>query len=103
MMWGDPEELKVWQQIVDDFQATNPNIKVNVDVSDWDSYWTKLKTLYAGGTPPDVFAMERHSTDWVSRGALLVAVYRRDARPAGSVSTRSKCITRRWLWLAARL
>ena len=72
MMWGDPEELKVWQQIVDDFQAKNPNIKVNVDVSDWDSYWTKLKTLYAGGTPPDVFAMDAPLyPDWVSRGALL--------------------------------
>ncbi len=72
MMWGAPEELKVWQQIVDDFQAKNPNIKVNVDVSDWDSYWTKLKTLYAGGTPPDVFAMDAPLyPDWVSRGALL--------------------------------
>jgi multiple sugar transport system substrate-binding protein len=72
MMWGAPEELKVWQQIVDDFQAKHPNIKVNVDVSDWDSYWTKLKTLYAGGTPPDVFAMDAPLyPDWVSRGALL--------------------------------
>ncbi|HTP07316.1 MAG TPA: extracellular solute-binding protein, partial [Anaerolineae bacterium] len=72
MMWGAPEELKVWQQIVDDFQAKNPNIKVKVDVSDWDSYWTKLKTLYAGGTPPDVFAMDAPLyPDWVSRGALL--------------------------------
>jgi multiple sugar transport system substrate-binding protein len=72
MMWGAPEELKVWQQIVDDFQAKNPSIKVNVDVSDWDSYWTKLKTLYAGGTPPDMFAMDAPLyPDWVSRGALL--------------------------------
>ena len=58
MMWGAPEELAVWQQVVDDFHAANPNITVNVDVSDWDSYWTKLNTLIAGGTPPDVFAMD---------------------------------------------
>ena len=45
MAWGAPEELAVWQQIVDDFEAANPNIKVNVEVSDWDSYWEKLKTL----------------------------------------------------------
>jgi multiple sugar transport system substrate-binding protein len=72
MMWGAPEELEVWQKVVDDFQAANPNIKVKVDVSDWDSYWTKLNTLVAGGSPPDVFAMDAPLyLDWQSRGALL--------------------------------
>ena len=72
MAWGDPEELAVWQQIVDDFQAANPNIKVNVEVSDWDSYWTKLKTLLAANTPPDVFAMDAPLyLDYQSRDVLL--------------------------------
>lgn len=47
MMWGSPEELEVWNKIVEDFHSVNPNITVKVDVSDWDSYWNKLKTLYA--------------------------------------------------------
>ena len=72
MMWGSPEELAVWQTIVDEFQAEHPDIIVNVDVSDWDSYWDKLRTLYAGGTPPDVFAMDAPLyPDWQSRGVLL--------------------------------
>lgn len=72
MMWGAPEEQTVWQAVVDDFQKTNANIKVTVEVSDWDSYWTKLNTLVAGGTPPDVFAMDAPLyLDWQSRGALL--------------------------------
>lgn len=72
MMWGSPDELAVWQQIVDDFQLAHPAIKVKVDVSDWDSYWNKLKTLYAGGTPPDVFAMDGPLyPDWAGRGVLL--------------------------------
>jgi multiple sugar transport system substrate-binding protein len=72
MMWGAPEELAVWQKVVDDFQAANTNITVKVDVSDWDSYWTKLNTLIAGGTPPDLFAMDAPLyLDWQSRGALL--------------------------------
>ncbi|MFL5802425.1 MAG: ABC transporter substrate-binding protein [Roseiflexaceae bacterium] len=72
MMWGSPEELAVWNKIVEDFQTANPNITVKVDVSDWDSYWNKLKTLYAGGTPPDVFAMDGPLyPDWQSRGVLL--------------------------------
>jgi multiple sugar transport system substrate-binding protein len=72
MAWGSPEELDVWQKIVDDFRAANPNINVKVDVSDWTSYWDKLKTLYAGGTPPDVFAMDGPLyPDWAARGVLL--------------------------------
>jgi multiple sugar transport system substrate-binding protein len=72
MMWGAPEELTVWQAVVDDFHAANPNITVSVEVSDWDSYWTKLNALVAGGTPPDVFAMDAPLyLDWQSRGALL--------------------------------
>ncbi len=72
MMWGAPEEQTVWQAVVDDFTKSNPDIKVNVEVSDWDSYWTKLNTLIAGSTPPDVFAMDAPLyLDWQSRGALL--------------------------------
>ena len=72
MMWGSPEELAVWQTIVDEFQALHPDIVVNVDVSDWTSYWDKLRTLYAGGTPPDVFAMDAPLyPDWQSRDVLL--------------------------------
>jgi len=72
MMWGAPEELEVWQAVVEDFEEANPAIAVQVDVSDWDSYWTKLNTMVAGGTPPDIFAMDApYYLDWQSRGALL--------------------------------
>jgi multiple sugar transport system substrate-binding protein len=72
MMWGDPAELTVWKQIVSDFEAANPNITVSVDVSDWDSYWTKLKTLLAAKTPPDMFAIDAPLyLDYQSKGVLL--------------------------------
>ncbi len=72
MMWGDPAELDVWNQIVADFQAANPNITVKVEVSDWDSYWTKLKTLLAAKTPPDMFAIDAPLyLDYQSKGVLL--------------------------------
>lgn len=71
MAWGSPEELAVWQTIADEFNKTHPDIKVNVDVSDWDAYFNKLQTLFAGGTPPDVFAMDAPLyPDWQSRGVL---------------------------------
>jgi multiple sugar transport system substrate-binding protein len=72
MMWGDPAELEVWNQIVADFHQANPNITVKVEVSDWDSYWTKLKTMLSANTPPDVFAMDAPLyLDYQSRGVLL--------------------------------
>jgi multiple sugar transport system substrate-binding protein len=72
MMWGDPAELDVWNQIVADFHQAKPDITVKVEVSDWDSYWTKLKTLLSADTPPDVFAMDAPLyLDYQSRGVLL--------------------------------
>jgi multiple sugar transport system substrate-binding protein len=82
MAWGAPEELEVWQKIADEFHAANPNITVKMDVSDWDSYWTKLETLFAGGTPPDTFAMDAPLfLDWQSRGTLLNLQKYIDATP----------------------
>jgi multiple sugar transport system substrate-binding protein len=72
MMWGAPEELDVWKKVVADFELANPDISVDVQVSDWDSYWTKLNTLMGAQTPPDVFAMDAPLyLDWQSRGVLL--------------------------------
>ena len=72
MAWGAPEELAVWQKIADEFHAVYPNITVKMDVSDWTSYWEKLKTLLAAKTPPDVFAMDApYYLDYQSRGVLL--------------------------------
>jgi multiple sugar transport system substrate-binding protein len=72
MGWGDPAELEVWNKIIADFEAANPGITVKVEVSDWDSYWTKLKTLLAANTPPDIFAIDApYYLDYQSKGVLL--------------------------------
>ena len=72
MMWGDPPEIAVWEQVVADFHAGHPDITVKVEVANWDSYWDKLWVQTAGGDAPDVFAMDGPIyPDWHSRGALL--------------------------------
>lgn len=72
MMWGDPPEIAVWETLVADFEAAHPDISVKVEVSDWDSYWDKLRVLAAGGDAPDVFAMDAPLfPDWQARGAFL--------------------------------
>ena len=71
-VWGDPEELTILQELANDFTKENPNIKITVTVSDWDTYWDKLQTQLAAGTPPDVFAMDAPLyPDYQSRGVML--------------------------------
>jgi multiple sugar transport system substrate-binding protein len=71
-LWGSPAEAEVWQRVAQEFEAQHPDIKVKVEVNDWDSYWEKIRVLMAGGTPPDVFAMDAPLyPDWQSRGVLL--------------------------------
>jgi multiple sugar transport system substrate-binding protein len=81
-LWGSPQEGEVWQKVAAAFEAQHPDIKVKVEVNDWDSYWEKIRVLMAGGTPPDVFAMDAPLyPDWQSRGVLLNLQPYIDAEP----------------------
>ena len=71
-IWGDPQEITNQTAIAEAFHAANPAITVDVDVSDWDAYWTKLQTGLAGGAAPDVFAMDGPLfPDYHARDVLL--------------------------------
>lgn len=57
-LFGDPEEVAVFQAVVDGYKTYNPNVKVNLDaVADQGDYMTKLSSALAGGTAPDVFLL----------------------------------------------
>src|SRR5262245_20262158 len=51
-IWGDSTELSNQQALVDAFEESHPGITVNVNVSDWETYWTGLQTSIAGGDAP---------------------------------------------------
>lgn len=56
LQWGDASEERIVQDLVDQFQAEHPNIKImRIHATDFDS---KLKTMLAAGTPPDLFYIE---------------------------------------------
>jgi multiple sugar transport system substrate-binding protein len=69
MGWGSILEKENVQKGLDLFQSRNPDIKVN-----WlhtpEDYETKLKTMLAGGTPPDVF-WGGNMADYVARGVVM--------------------------------
>jgi multiple sugar transport system substrate-binding protein len=81
--WGTPAEGAVWNEIARAFEAGHPDIKVDIQLADWDSYWEKLRVQVAGGTPPAVFAMSPPLyPDWQSRGVLLNLQPYLDADPS---------------------
>ena len=61
-IWDKGQEPGM-QAIADAFEEKNPGITVNVEVTPWDQYWTKLEAAATGGTLPDVFWM--HSSQHI--------------------------------------
>ncbi len=70
--WGNDARAKTTQEVIKDFEAANPTIKVQGENSEFGSYWDKMATQIAGGTTPDVFAMSgAYPGEYASRGVLL--------------------------------
>ncbi|AJQ95506.1 ABC transporter substrate-binding protein [Gynuella sunshinyii] len=53
-LW-DSNQMPAYQQCAADFMAQNPGIKITINQSGWDDYWTALSTGFVSGTAPDVF------------------------------------------------
>src|SRR3954454_619277 len=66
------KERDLYQSFIDGFQKENSDIKVNVSFEAWTDYMTKLPTILASGSVPDV--IHQHMSivqDYGARGALL--------------------------------
>lgn len=55
-MW-DQSQAPTFQKIIDAFEAENPDIDVELQVTPWSKYWTKLQTEAGNDNLPDVFWM----------------------------------------------
>jgi multiple sugar transport system substrate-binding protein len=53
----DQAQAAAMKQIISEFHAQHPKIDVQVQVTPWESYWTKLQTSITSGTGPDLFWM----------------------------------------------
>src|SRR5512135_996121 len=49
---SSPDHVKDLAQLVQDFEADHPNIKIDVQTAPFADYFTKLQTLIAGGLAP---------------------------------------------------
>jgi multiple sugar transport system substrate-binding protein len=67
-----PDQLGTLDQMIAAFQTQNPNITVKVETAPFDQYFTKLQTLIAGGTAPDVFELNYENfVSYASKGVLM--------------------------------
>ncbi|MCK9555812.1 sugar ABC transporter substrate-binding protein [bacterium] len=67
-----PEQLEVWRKAVNAFMAENPDVDVKINNLDYNSYWSKLQTMIAGGTPPDVVFLESYRLPaYALKGSLV--------------------------------
>lgn len=73
-MWfnGTPEAHgRVLAELIPQFEAANPGIKVDYEVTSWSAYQQQIATAAAGGTLPDiVFGFSNVVAGWADRGLL---------------------------------
>lgn len=70
-LW-DVAQRPAMQKIIKEFHASHPNINVKIQLTPFDSYWTKLQTAVTAGTAPDVFWMNTANAKlYATNGAIL--------------------------------
>lgn len=55
-IWSEP--ARAWiQEVIDEYEARNPNVTIELTVTPWGNYWSQLQTSLGGGGGPDLFWM----------------------------------------------
>lgn len=67
----DNNQLAGLQEIADEWTETS-GIDVNINVVDWDNYWTLLEAGASGGEMPDVFWMHSNTAQMYMENDLLL-------------------------------
>ncbi|MFD6948587.1 sugar-binding protein [Nocardiopsis sp. TSRI0078] len=70
--WGADDRHSTTQEVIELFEAENPDIKIVPDYTDWAGYWDRLATSTAANDAPDIMTQEeRYLREYGDRGALL--------------------------------
>lgn len=56
--WGTPEEVEIIENIIEPWQRTHPQIKVELEHTPFSGYVNKILTRVAGGAAPDIICAE---------------------------------------------
>lgn len=69
--WGQQSELDIYQQLKEQFEAQNPDIRVNLQQIDSNEYEQRILIQYASGTAPDVMTIRDASSSFFARRGLF--------------------------------
>ncbi len=70
--WGNADRARRTNQVISLFQQKNPQYKISSTWGPFSSYFDKLNTQVAGGSPPDILQMDMRSLlTYTNRGVLL--------------------------------
>ena len=69
--WGNQTRNDVTKKACDLYMQKNPNVKINVEFTDWTGYWDKLSAMAAGGNLPDIIQQDyAYITQWHASNQL---------------------------------
>lgn len=69
-LW-DQGQREGMEKIAEAYMAKNPDVEIEVQVTSWNEYWTKLEAGIQSGTAPDVFWMHPNQIlDYADAGVL---------------------------------
>lgn len=68
-LW-DEVQKPVFDEIVEKFEAENPDIDVELQLTPWSQYWTKLDAAMGSDSAADVFWMNTYLPKYVEAGVL---------------------------------
>jgi multiple sugar transport system substrate-binding protein len=71
--WGADTDRDAWGVLVKNVQTKYPNIQIDLQIADWNTYWQKLQTQIASGGAADIFGIQsgQNFVSYASRGATL--------------------------------
>jgi multiple sugar transport system substrate-binding protein len=70
----DVNQAPALKEIAKKFTESHPNVKVKVEVTPWDQYWTKLETAATGGSLPDLFWLNAANIQKYAKGDVLLPI-----------------------------
>jgi multiple sugar transport system substrate-binding protein len=70
--WGGDARVAIYNQIAQRYMEDNPTVKIALEPSSWEDYFTKFSTQVAGGGAPDVISMNARYLDYYSSNNALL-------------------------------
>lgn len=68
-LWDEIQSV-VYQELIDNFEAENPDIRVEMQLTPWDQYWTKFDAAAGANQAADVFFMNVWVPKYAAAGVL---------------------------------